>query len=268
MMAPHRNLIVIWKWDDVENVKPVTVAGESAATLFCVSQKLRPAQLKEVLNQLVQPNSLNVILLHESDEIEAASRLRIVKSVARDFKKEVVRHDLFYKGQHFIYFSTINGTGLIDSNGRLVSHKIKLKNKDGRSTNEFSVLDSNGDILPRYFNTVWDFYTHRVRFRIFDLKEQFIIDMAKLPLEQHKHPLPDLLENPDFGTLREKYEESFKILTAGVLTEIYKNNPAVNQYYQSLKNFLDNTPLDSKNYLRDAAGHFRELLNEMPGKIY
>ena len=267
-MTPHRNLIVIWKWDDVENVKPVTVAGESAATLFCVSQKLMPAQLKEVLNQLVQPNSLSVILLHESDEIETSSRLKVVKSAANKFKKQVVRHDLFYKGQHFIYFSTINDTGLIDGNGRLVSQKSRLKDKDGHWSNDFSVLDSNGDILSRYFNTVWDFYTHRARFRIFDLKEQFIVDMTRQQLAQYGHPLPILLGNPDFALLREKYEESFKILTAGVLTEIYKNNPAVNQHYQNLKNFLDNIPLNSENYLRDAARHFRELLSEMPGKIY
>jgi len=268
MMTPHRNLIVIWKWDDVENVKSVAVEGESAATFFCVGEKLTLTQLKETLRQLVRPNSLNVILLHESDEIETSSRLRVVKSVAREFKKEVMRHALFYKGQHFIYFSTINDTGLIDGNGRLVSQKIRLRDKNGLWSNTFSVLHSNGDVLSRYFNTVWDFYTHRVRFRIFDLKEQFIIDMTRLRLEQYEHPLPTVLANPGFVLLREKYEESFKILNAGILAEIYKNNPAVNQHYQTLKNFLENTPLNSENYLKDAARYFRELLNEMPGKIY
>jgi hypothetical protein len=272
-------MIILWHWDalkekdgilsdkvDIEN-------AQSCAIVRIDDSGSKDNIVKHIKKQLyiASGNNSKVLLLMHNNSLDR-ERFRKIEKLYPN-----ANIDYFGGGKDYIYYNPVTDTGLLNEFNSFIENSL-LKWEDphtGEKKREFrnivipSDKSSDSFLIPyKYFHAVWQYYITQPKRKAFELKEKlFIYLVGNQFSELEKRELPVLLQQDQSGL--GAFLSSFldTTINTGSISEIYGKDDVV-KAYQALHDFIKTTAVGSKNYLQQLRGHFSDLLQVMPEKIY
>lgn len=206
------------------------------------------------------------MLFHNKPDVFDKTRHEdITKTITEAYPALNIRYDTFSEGKNFVYYKQPpQDSGLLDESGGFGPHSFT-----SMTDSVYVYNPATKEILPRYFNPVWYFYAHHLKFYLFDLKEQLALLMIGLSgSKRYNKRLRDYFgKDPVFDPVKTPYQIALRF-TPAQIRQMYPESPAVETVYQDLKTYLEKTPLDTPEFLKSASDKFRTILNLIPGEIY
>jgi len=177
--APQRIMIIIWKWKKsiVENDEKwrTNHKPQTADCIYCLSDGTSfPEHFKKVCKIASEcaPNAHIYIFWHRTSSYNSESVGGILRKLKADQPEQKAECFIFGSGSDFIYIG-INEKGLLSSDGA---------GGEGcfggiRNNEEIKVVVNEEQRIIDYlhFESIWNYYSHLFKSRIFDLKEDFLL---------------------------------------------------------------------------------------------
>lgn len=273
-MEPFRVLVIIWKWTNIPRHKTYSVEGDERAIVLCIHQKIKTPEIVTVISKAISGGlgklSHYVILFHDKKGVLGSVRQEQIQKAIEEMGLSSfnIRFDKFSEGKDFIYHKPPpNDTGLLDESGDFGPHYYTSVDKPIYVYNT-----KTENILLKYFNPVWRFYTYRLKYYMFELKEQLVLIL--IGLDQNKKFTGPLQENLNaysiFNPLKIPFQSAL-MFSPEEFRAIYsdlENVDNIENSYKELQTFLVTIPMSTPDYLKSTAEKFRAVLNLIPGEIY
>lgn len=269
-MVPFRILIIIWKWANFTKSKIYSVEGDAQAKIVCIHQKMNKRDMLSAIKKMIEVyfglKSQYIMLFHDRPGVFDNKQHKDIQDViSTAFPSLDIRYDTFSEGKDFVYYKPPpQDSGLLDESGDFGPHSFT-----SMTDSVYVYNPATKEILPRYFNPVWYFYAHHLKFHLFDLKEQLALLMIVLSEnKRYSKRLRDYFgKDPVFDPVKTPYQIALRF-TPVQFRQLYPESPAVETAYHDLKIYLEKTPLDTPEFLKSASDKFRTILNLIPGEIY
>jgi len=178
-LLPQRIMIIVWKWKAsiVENDGKwrTNHKPQTEDCIYCLSDKesftTRFEKIRRIASECA-PNAQVYIFWHRTSSYDSKSVGEILKKLKADHPDQKTECFLFGQGSDFIYIG-INEKGLLSPDGAAGEGGF-----GGIRNNEpIEVIVNEEERIIHYlhFESIWNYYSHLFKARIFDLKEDFLL---------------------------------------------------------------------------------------------
>ena len=296
----RRIMIIVWKWEtliDREPPEDIFYIKETNNDLIIrLNYRNSKASRKIILDYIKKQNKDDkvIVFLHRKQDYQLENVAYFFNKVNSSCRaKQSFKCFLFGWGSDFIYYLQ-DSVGLLGQFGDFMNapeyYDYKESGKRAALVYDYNEKLNRNEIIPYYFNTVWNYYFYGFKRKIFELKEDFLIycveffirsrSISEVATHIEKNRL---LLNRIFNFIhKEDFDKKYIIETGQKAEKIYLfgdelNNieevygKKINRKYKELASTL-NLILEGKNIerntLKTIRNQFDTLLNGIPGEIY
>ena len=159
-------MFIIWKWSDLENKKYDSISVENSSDkIIKIHEFLGSNVILNIIDEENYSNTNKLVLIHHKYQAK--------KDVSNKLKPNSIPTFYFGDGKDFIYFNSAYKMGLLNESGDFYSQIFDpISMTEGISV----VAEGQQAVKARFFNGVWQYYTIQLKQRIFELKEEFLIN--------------------------------------------------------------------------------------------
>lgn len=260
------NIIVFWNWNNSAIEKECYNTKDGLSNIYCIDQRIDIGgtlreKLKRIFKDVKNDNYLVLFHLAPRSGFGDAAHKKIKEEIEQIINQgENLKYDTFSKGVGFIYFDSSRNSGVLFSPNRALAYKLPI---DGQF---YSVIDSNDNIEPHYFNSLWHHYFHASKRKLFEAHQHLVRYLSAMKEYPDKN-LNELLKVENNYTLKEYINERLKTdaIKEGVKED--KNAKEIMDAHEHLLSYFDEN-LKTHGYLTQLNQRFVNVINLIPGSIY
>lgn len=186
-MAIHgRTMLIVWKWVDLTNQNPIDlsfpVKSYPADKIIRLNERYSAEAIQRLALIIEVEGALGhriQVFLHREHGYTPAIMEELSQKFSNQFPKPKIH--IFGHGADFLYYSH-NGRGLLDEFGSFMADPefpLERKDADGNTIRvpgsayviEWNAALSRWELMPGYFDQVWNHYDLKVWEHFFHLKE-------------------------------------------------------------------------------------------------
>lgn len=176
---PQRIMIIVWKWKTsiVENDGKwrTNHKPQTEDCIYCLSDKESFTTRFEKICRIASecaPNAQVYIFWHRTSSYDSKSVGEILEKLNAEQPEQKAECFLFGQGSDFIYIG-INEKGLLSPDG--AGGEGCFGGIRNNEPIEVVVNEEERIIHYLHFESIWNYYSHLFKARIFDLKEDFLL---------------------------------------------------------------------------------------------
>lgn len=198
IVSMKRVMIIVWKWKALTGINPpkdiYPIRGTDKDIIIRINQFNSIDTRKRIIEIMKsQDEGARIFVFlhrrHRFDDDDVTCLLKMAKEVGK--KENLFKCFLFSDGRDFIYYQT-HSIGLLGQFGDFMKERdydYQEEDEYGEMqerTREVCVYEYNevlqkNEILPRYFNVVWNYYSFEFTKKIKELRVDLLSHLTILP---------------------------------------------------------------------------------------
>lgn len=199
-------MIIVWRWEELkknahaEDTYPIK--GNKEDLIVRMDIRKSNANIRKIINRVktYPPETQIFTFLHRGHGYLEEDVVALLKGIQNTGKPEhLYRCFLFADGRDFIYYHT-HSIGLLGQHGTFMNatdYKIEEENAEGQLVKkrieakvfEYNEVLQRNEIIPRYFNVVWNHYEFEFRKKIQNLRVDLLSYLTAIPASDNNTQL-------------------------------------------------------------------------------